>query len=118
MKKQFDKKRRNLQGLKVGNNMWLENKNIHLNRLSKKLDNKRYRPFRISKDIRLEAFELELSEGWIIHNIFNEDLLTRCMEPKFKRQHMEPAPPPTIINEEEEYKIEEVRKHQKRGKEV
>jgi len=31
MKKQFDKKRRNPQRLKVGNNMWLENKNIHLN---------------------------------------------------------------------------------------
>ena len=31
MKKQFDKKRRNPQGLKVGNNMWLENKNIHSN---------------------------------------------------------------------------------------
>ena len=31
MKKQFDKKRRNLQGLKVSNNMWLENKNIHSN---------------------------------------------------------------------------------------
>jgi len=31
MKKQFDKKRRNPQGLNVGDNMWLENKNIHLN---------------------------------------------------------------------------------------
>ena len=29
---------------------------------------------------------------------------------------MELAPPPTIINEEEEYKIEEVRKHWKQGK--
>jgi len=38
------------------------------------------------------------------------------MEPKFKGQHEEPAPPPTIINEEEEYEIEEVRKHQKCGK--
>ena len=28
MKWQFDKKRRNLQGLKIGNHMWLENKNI------------------------------------------------------------------------------------------
>ena len=28
IKKQFDKKRRNPQGLKVGDNMWLENKNI------------------------------------------------------------------------------------------
>jgi len=76
MKKQFDKKRRNPQGLQVGDNVWLENKNIHLNRPSKKLDNKRYKPFRISKDIRLGAFELELPEGWMIHNIFNKDLLT------------------------------------------
>jgi len=31
MKKQFNKKRRNSQGLKVGDNVWLENKNIHSN---------------------------------------------------------------------------------------
>jgi len=31
MKRQFDKKKRNPQGLKVGDNIWLENKNIHLN---------------------------------------------------------------------------------------
>ena len=31
MKKQFNKKRRNPQGLKFGDNMWLEIKNIHLN---------------------------------------------------------------------------------------
>ena len=75
MKKQFDKKRRNPQELKVGDNVWLENKNIHLNRPSKKLDNKRYGPFKISKDIGSRAFELELPEGWMIHNVFNEDLL-------------------------------------------
>jgi len=111
IKKQFDKKRRNPQGLKVGDNMCLKNKNIHSNRLSKKLDNKRYRPFRISKDIGSGAFQLELPEGWIIHNVFNEDVLTRYVEPKFKGQHEELAPPPTIINEEEKYEIEEVRKH-------
>jgi len=35
------------------------------------------------------------------------------VEPKFKGQHEEPAPPPTIVNEEEEYKVKEVRKHRK-----
>ena len=63
IKRQFDKRRRNPQGLKVGNNMWWENKNIHLNQPSKKLYNKRYRPFRISKNIGLGAFQLELLEG-------------------------------------------------------
>jgi len=51
IKQQFDKKRKNPQGLKVDNYVWLENKNIQLNRPLKKLDNKRYRPFRIVKDI-------------------------------------------------------------------
>ena len=115
MKQQFDKKRRNPQGLKVGDHVWLENKNIQSNRPSKKLDNKRYRSFRITNDIGLGAFQLELPEGWMIHNVFNEDLLTQCVELKFKGQNKEPAPPPTIINEEEEYEVEEVQKHRKRG---
>jgi len=113
---QFDRKRRNPQGLKPGDYIWLENKNIHSNRPSKKLNNKRYELFKISKDIGLGAFELELPERWMIHNVFNEDLLTRCMEPMFKGQHEEPAPPPMIINEEEEYEVEEVRKHRKHGR--
>ena len=40
--------------------MWPKAKNIYLNRPSKKLDQKRYRSFRISKDISQEAFQLEL----------------------------------------------------------
>ena len=63
MKRQFDKRRRNPQGLKVSDNMWLENKNIHSNQPSKKLDNKRCGPFRISKNIGSGAFQLELPEG-------------------------------------------------------
>ena len=93
--------------------MWLENKNIQSNQLSKKLNNKKYGSFRISKDIGSEVFQLELPKGWVIHNMFNEDLLTQCVKPKFKRQHEELAPPPTIINEEEKYKVKEVRKHRK-----
>ena len=31
MKRQFNKKKQNSQGLKVRDNMWLENKNIQLN---------------------------------------------------------------------------------------
>ena len=43
--------------------MWLEAKNIQSNQLSKKLDHKIYRSFRISKDIGQEVFQLELPEG-------------------------------------------------------
>ena len=49
----------------------------------------------------------------MINNVFNEDLLTCCKEPQFQGQHMDLAPLPMIINEEKEYKVEEVRKHRK-----
>jgi len=84
IKQQFDKKRKNPQGLKVDDHVWLENKNIQSNQPLKKLDNERYRSFRITKDIGLGAFQLKLPEGWMIHNVFNKDLLTQCVEPKFK----------------------------------
>ena len=51
----------------------------------------------------------------MIHNMFNENLLTKYREPYFKGQHIDLAPQPTIINEEEEYKVEEVRKHRTQG---
>jgi len=65
------------------------------------------------KDISQGAFQLELLEGSIIHNVFNEDLLTQCKEPHFKEQHVAPAPPLTIVNKEKEYEVEEIRKHRK-----
>ena len=51
----------------------------------------------------------------MIHDVFNKDLLTQCKELYYKGQHMELAPLPDIINEEEKYKGEEIRKHQKKG---
>ena len=49
----------------------------------------------------------------MIHNVFNKNLLTRCRELQFKGQHIEPASPPDIVNEKEEYEVEEVRNHRK-----
>ena len=38
------------------------------------------------------------------------------MKPKFKEQHEDLAPPPIIINKEEEYEVEEVSKYRKWGR--
>jgi len=40
MKRQYNKKKWNIQRLKEGDNIWLEAKNIHPNRPLKKLDQK------------------------------------------------------------------------------
>ena len=70
------------------------------------------------KEIGLGVFQLKLLEGWMIHDVFNEDLLTRCRKPHYQGQHMEPVSQPMIINEEEEYKIKKVQKHRKHGRET
>jgi len=38
------------------------------------------------------------------------------VELRFKGQHKDPTPLPMIINKEEEYKVEEVRKYRKHGR--
>ena len=101
IKKQFDKKKKIPQGLKEEDNIWLEVKKIHSKKLSKKLDQKKYRLFRILKDIGQGVFQLKLPEEQIIHNMFNEDLLTCCKEPQFQEQCIDLAPPSRIINEDE-----------------
>ena len=45
--------------------------------------------------------------------MFNEDLLIQYRELYFKGQHIDLVLPPEIINEKEEYKVEEIRNHRK-----
>ena len=62
IKKQFNKKRQNPQELKAEDNVWLQAKNIQLKQPSKKLDQKKYRLFKITKDIGQGVFQLKLSK--------------------------------------------------------
>ena len=118
MKRQYDKRRWQAQDLKVKEQMWLEAKNIQINPSSKKLDQKIYRPFTIKEEIRQRAYRLELPEGWVIHDVFNKDLLTHCKKAEFASQHKDLALPPNIINEEKEYKVEEIREHCKKERDT
>jgi len=50
----------------------------------------------------------------MIHNVFNKNLLTKWRKPKFQKQKNILLLLPEIINEEEEYEIEAIRKYRKR----
>jgi len=76
---------------------------------SKKLDQKRYGSFTIKEEIGQGAYRLELL-GWVIHNVFNKDLLTHCKKVEFASQHKDPVLSPDIINKEEEYEVEDIAK--------
>ncbi len=54
------------------------------------------------------AYKLKLPTHWKIHPRFNEKLLTLYILPAFPNQEVPPAPPPELINDEEEFEIEEI----------
>jgi hypothetical protein len=57
------------------------------------------------------AYKLELPEGWLIHDTFNESKLKPAYEPQFpKQKKSRPRPPLEIINGEEEHEVEEIQK--------
>jgi hypothetical protein len=96
--------------------VWLEATNINSNQRSAKLDNKRYEPFEILEAVGERSFRLKLPETWAIHNAFHSTLLNRHSTPEFDSQKRPLPPPPDIVNDEEEYEVEEIHGHRKQGR--
>jgi hypothetical protein len=103
------------EDFKPGDSMWLEATNIHSNQSSWKLDNKRYGPFEVEEKVSDQSYCLKLPVTWAIHNVFHSFLLTRSHQAEFDSQK-KPMPPPSDIIDEEEYKIEEIHRHRKKGR--
>ena len=100
---------------RVGEWVWLEAKYLTLPYTSAKLAPKCHGPFQIMKEVSLVAYQLALSRAWMIHNVFHSLLLTPYKEtPEHGAQFQ--CPPPELIGNEEEYKVEQIINHQHHGK--
>ena len=87
--------------------VWLEGKNLHPPYQSSKLAPKWYGPFKIIKKISPVVYQLALPLAWKIYNTFHASLLlpyckTNAYSPNFS------WPPPDLINNEEQYKVEQI----------
>ena len=87
--------------------MWLLPCNIKTTRPSKKSDNKRIGPFKISAKIGTSAYKLALPPSMAIHNTFHISLLEPYQYNQFPSQIKEP-PPPIQIEGEEVYELDEI----------
>ena len=100
---------------KVGQEVWLEAKNLQLPYQTPKLAPKRHGPFRISKQISPVAYQLQLPDAWKIHNVFHASLLTPYREtPQHGPNYIKP--PPELIEGEHEYEVEAIVNHRLYGK--
>ena len=99
----------------VGDWVWLKAKYLALPYASTKLALKHHRLFQIVKEISPVAYQLILPRAWMIHNVFHSSLLTH-----YKETHKSGAqfqcPPPELIDNEEEYEVEQIINHHHYGK--
>ena len=95
----------NFSPWKVGDKVWLEVMNLHLNYPSRKLAPKQQGPFEISQVLSPLTYHLCLPTTWKIHDVFHGSLLSSYKEteahgPNFLK------PPLDLIGTEEEYEVE------------
>jgi Chromo (CHRromatin Organisation MOdifier) domain len=91
----------------MGQKVWLEGMNLKTSHPTKKFAPKCYGPFPITDVISPVIYRLTLPLSWKIHNVFHVSLLTPYKEieehgPNFAE------PPPDLIEEQEEYEVEQV----------
>jgi hypothetical protein len=72
----YDLHRGKAPDYKVGDLVWLDGKDLKTERPSKKLEDKRYGPYKITKKISPSAYELKLPHSMKVHPVFNTSRLS------------------------------------------
>ena len=98
-----------------GDWVWLKAKHLALPYASAKLAPKHHRPFKITKEVSPVAYQLELPRAWTIHDVFHSSLLTPYKETQEHGAQFQ-CPPPELIDNEEEYEVEDIINHRYHGK--
>ena len=106
MARYYDQNRQEAVTYNVGDLVWLEGKDIHTNRPSKKLDDKRYGPFKVTKVVGPNAYELKLPASMKIHPVFNTVRLRPYQQDGIPGRKAPPPPPPVIEGTAPEWEVE------------
>jgi hypothetical protein len=104
-KKYYDAHRKEIS-FAIGDEVLINAKNLRVRKPCKKLTDRYVGPFRVSKSVGPNAYELELPETYgRLHRTFPVSLL----EPYSRREGEEP-PGPVDLDEEDRFQVESIRK--------
>jgi hypothetical protein len=112
-----DKHRSAPPAFSVGDHVWLNRRNIQTTRPSSKLDYKRLGRFRIIKKVSSHAYKLDLPDSMRVHPVFHVSLLEPASaDPLPSQLASQPEPPPVIIDDQQEWEVEEILDSRRFGK--
>ena len=98
-----------------GDLVWLEGRNLKIDQPTSKLAAKRYGPFPVAQALSPVTYQLTLPAQWKIHPVFHVDLLTPYKETVFHGVNYT-RPPPDLINDQEEYEVEQILDSRTKGR--
>jgi hypothetical protein len=106
----YNQGKRQIQSLKIGDQVYINSKNITTTRPMKKLDHKRLGPFKIVEKVSSHAYKLDLPTSMKIHPTFHISKLTpRTIKGLSDIGNRELPPlPPIIVNSNEEYEVDQI----------
>ena len=99
----------------INEKVWLEAKNLSLPYQTLKLAPRCHGPFTILQRVSPVAYKLELPPTWTIHDVFHTSLLTPYHETSQHGTNFT-RPPPDLVDNLEEFEVEEIINHCHFGK--
>lgn len=105
MKTHFDRRHEAEPEFQKDNEVLLEGENLKTNRPTKKLEHRRFGPFKVDKKIGQRAYHLKLPATWRVHPVFHVSKLV----PYHRGDHTRSEPPPPdLIDGEPEQEVEDI----------
>ena len=114
MKTFYDRHHKEAPEFQPGDKVLLEGENLRTNQPAKKLDHRRFGPFKVEKKIGERAYCLKLPATWKVHPVFH---ISKLLPYHRGSTTTVSPPPPDIVEGEPEQEIENILdKRVRRGK--
>ena len=105
----YNRRRTPAPVFRKGDRVFLDASDISTDRPSEKLGNLRYGPLEVEEKVRPASYRLKLPhEMHCLHPVFPVVKLTPVPEEPFPGRQQPTPPPPIIVDNVEEYEVEEI----------